>query len=394
MKKNLPFIIILGLSVALFIVFTVMKPEPVDWSASFTRNDKIPYGSHIPYRLLPDCFPGAAITVTHDSIRDTLRGRDYRGTNYILIDTTLALNKHDTEELMRFAARGNSVFMAASFYLDEFADLMKIRTAPEDIVADRMGVNFANPRLAAQSDYLCRRGVGNMRFISFRKKEAAILGVNERKGANFIRIRHGRGAFYLSALPYAYTNFNMLSGNNAEYVFRSLSYLPVRRTIWDEHYKSSVAAPATPLRYVLSREPLSWAYYTAMAGLVLFMLFKARRRQRAIPVILPPANAALDFATTVGRLYHQRGDHRDIAEKKILYFYDCLYSWIQADALHRGGIFYKEVARRSGVPEDRVRRLFEDIDALLLRKSLSDGELQRLNAMIEDFTLQAKRTGL
>lgn len=384
---------ILGLSVALFIVFTVMRPEPVDWSASFTRNDRIPYGSYIPYRLLPDCFPGADITVAHDSIRDTLRGKNLRGANYILIDTTLGINKYDTEELMSFVAMGNSVFMAASFYLDEFADLMEIRTAPEDIVADRMGVNFANPRLAVRSDYLCRRGVGNMRFISFRKKGAAVLGVNERKGANFIRIRHGRGAFYLSALPYAYTNFNMLSGNNAEYVFRSLSYLPVRRTIWDEHYKSSVAPPATPLRYVLSREPLTWAYYTAMAGLVLFMLFKARRRQRAIPVILPPANATLDFVKTVGRLYHERGDHRDIAEKKIRYLYDYLHSCFQADAIHRDGMFYGEVAERSGVPDDRVRRLFEEIDASLPRKSLTDGELQRLNSLIEDFTLHAKRKG-
>lgn len=394
MRKNLPYILILAASVIIFVAVTVFKPEPVDWSASFSRSDKIPYGCYIPYQLLPDCFPGAAISVTHDSIYDTLRGRQFRGVNYIIIDTTLSLDKYDTGELMRFVSRGNSVFMAASFYLDEFAKVMEIRTAPEDIVADRMGVNFTNPRLAARKQYLCRKGVGNIRFISFKKRGASVLGVNERNGANYIRIRHGRGSFYLSALPFAFTNFNMLTDNNVEYVFRALSYLPARRTFWDEHYKSSIAVPGTPLRYVLSREPLTWAYYTGMAGLLLFILFKARRRQRSIPVMRPPANATLDFVATVGGLYHQRGDHKNIADKKMLYFYDFLNSRFQIDALHRDENFYDRVAERTGAPEDLVRRLFEGFDSAMYGKTLSDGELLRINGLIEEFTLIAKRTGL
>ncbi len=394
MKKNLPYIMILTVSVILFIAFMVMKPEPVDWSASFSRADKIPYGCYIPYKLLGDCFPGASVTVSHDSIYDTLRGRRFRGANYIIIDTTISLDKYDTGELMRFVSQGNSVFMAASFYMDEFATVMEIRTAPEDIVADRMGINFTNPRLKARKEYQCRKGAGNVRFISFRKQGAAVLGVNERKGANYIRIRHGRGAFYLSAIPFAFTNFNMLTGNNAEYVFRALSYLPVRRTFWDEHYKSSVAAPSTPLRYVLSREPLTWAYYTSMAGLLLFVLFKARRRQRAIPVVTPPANATIDFVATVGRLYHQRGDHKNIADKKILYFYDYLHSRFQLDAFHRGDMFYDRVAEQAGAPEGLVRRLFEEIDSTMKMKIISGSELSRLNSLIEEFTTYAKRTEL
>lgn len=385
---------ILVISVIVFIVVTVMKPEPVDWSASFSRGDRIPYGSYILYRLLPDCFPGADISVTHDSIYETLRGRRIKGGNYIIIDTTISLDKYDTRELMRFVSQGNSVFIAASFYLDEFAKLMEIKTAPEDIVADRMGVDFTNPRLKARKQYQCRKGVGNFRFISFKKQGAAVLGVNDRKGANYIRIRHGRGAFYLSTLPFAFTNFNMLMDNNAEYVFKALSYLPVRRIFWDEHYKSSIVAPATPLRYVLSREPLTWAYYTGMAGLLLFILFKARRRQRVIPVITPQANATLDFVETVGRLYHQQGDHKNIADKKVLYFFDYLHSRFQVDAFHRDGTFHDRVAERTGAPDGLVRRLFEQVDSIMMMKSIPDKELSRLNSLIEEFISYAKRTEL
>jgi hypothetical protein len=275
--------------------------------------------------------------------------------------------------------------MAASHYSDEFGKRMNIRTAPEDAVADQMGVNFTNPRIAARRNYVCRRGTGNVRFASFGKKGAAVLGVNERKGANFIRIRHGKGAFYLSTIPFAYSNFTMLTQNDAEYVSKSLSYLPVQRTFWDEHYKSALAAPTSPLRYVLSREPLTWAYYAGMAFLILFILFRARRRQRVIPVIAPLKNATLDFVATVGRLYFQQGDHKNIAEKKILYFYEYLNSQFQVDALHRGHDFMERVAAGTGAPPELVRRFFNAEDSIRKSEKISDSQLAGLNEIVEEF---------
>ncbi|OHD66617.1 MAG: hypothetical protein A2176_04955 [Spirochaetes bacterium RBG_13_51_14] len=352
---------------------------------SFSRADKIPYGAYILYELLPDLFPGAPVLTVHDSIYDTLKGKSYRGANYVIIDNTVDLDKPDTDELMRFVSEGNSVFIAAGYYQGEFASRLSLGTAPEDVLADRMGINLANRGLAARRNYICTRGAANIRFLSFRRTGAAVLGMNERRGVNYIQIRHGRGAFFLSSLPFVYTNHNILLNNNAEYVFRSLSYLPVRRTFWDEYYKSSRAAPGTPLRYVLSREPLAWAYYTGLAGLALFIAFRARRKQRAIPVILPLGNATLDFIKTVGRLYYQRGDHKNIAEKKILYFYDFISSRFQIDALHRDESFYERVSSGTGAPRYMARRLFDLIDVVRTRSAVTDGELMRLNGLIEEF---------
>ena len=385
MKKNMPYIVILASSVVVFFIISMLTPEPVDWSESFSRKDKIPYGCYIMYELLQDIFPGAQISVIHDSAYDTLSNRTFSGLNYIIIDNTVALDRYDTDALMRFVSRGNNVFIAASHYHDEFAKRMNIRTAPEDAVADRMGINFTNRGFAARKNYICRKGTGNVRFVSFRKKGAAVLGVNERRGVNFIRIRHGKGAFYLSVLPYAYSNYNMLTQNNAEYASKSLSYLPVRRTFWDEHYKSSLAPPTTPLRYVLSREPLTWAYYAGMAFLAIFILFKARRRQRVIPVIAPLTNATLDFVATVGRLYYQQGDHKNIAEKKILYFYEYLSSQFQVDALHRGHDFMGQVAAGTGAPTELVRKFFNAADSIGKAEKISDDQLVSLNRIIEEF---------
>jgi hypothetical protein len=50
------------------------------------------------------------------------------------------------------------------------------------------------------------------------------------------------------------------------------------------------------------------------------MIFTAKRRQKVIPIVRPPANEMLRFTQLIGNLYYQRKDHKDILQKKYLYF--------------------------------------------------------------------------
>ena len=68
-----------------------------------------------------------------------------------------------------------------------------------------------------------------------------------------------------------------------------------------------------------------------MLVLVLFMVFTARRRQRAIPVIREPANRNLEFAELIGTLYYQKKNHADLVRKKFIYFAESLRRNIQVD---------------------------------------------------------------
>jgi hypothetical protein len=389
-KRNLP-LIILGATIILFFVVSLMRPEPVDWSMSFSKRDTIPFGCYILYSLLPDLFPRQQVQPIYDSAYDLFKDRKFDRVNYIIIDNTIALDKFDTEALFKFISEGNNVFLAASYYQDDLAKKLEIRTLPGNLSGETTTVNFTNPRLAVRRGYVLGKGTGNMRFTAFRRKGSTVLGVNGERGVNLIRIRYGKGALYLSSIPYAYTNYDMLEDNNAEYVFKSLSYLPVRRTFWDEHYKAALAAPTSPLRYVLSRAPLTWAYYTGLAGLLLFAAFKARRRQRVVPVLERPANATLDFVATIGRLYYERSDHKNIADKMILYFYEYLNSRFHVDAQHREENFYERTSGKTGVPVDCVRRIFEASDEAAKSKKISERGLIRLSALIEEFKSYLER---
>ena len=390
MRKKMISFGVIALTVGVFVAGELLTPKPVDWSMSFSRRDRIPYGTYILAAILPDIFPGARISISHDSIYDTLNGRSLRDVNYIIIDNTVSFDEHDTKELLRFVKEGNNVFIAASYFLGSFAERLLLSTAPDKGAAEKMRVHLTNPALRGAKPYIFSRGTANVKFTRFRREGAAVLGKNHWGGVNFIRLRYGRGFFYLSCIPFAYTNVNLLDYANAQYACKTLSYLPVRDTIWDEYYKAARPRPATPLRFILSREPLAWAYYTGIACLLLFMAFGARRRQRPIPIVRPPENATIAFVRTVGSLYLHVKDNKNMAEKMILYFHERLTQLLKADMFMPDGDREAIIAERAGLPRLRVGELFRAMGQVRASKRVSDKELMDLNARIAKITAALK----
>jgi hypothetical protein len=139
-----------------------------------------------------------------------------------------------------------------------------------------------------------------------------------------LRLFIGEGELFLVSTPLMFTNYGILDGGNASYAFRLLSYLKgmplVRLEAGEAGETGRAGGTKTPLRYVLSQPPLRWALYASLVLIVIFMIFTARRRQRVIPVVRPPANETLRFTRLIGNLYYRKNDCKDILNKKYLYF--------------------------------------------------------------------------
>lgn len=135
-----------------------------------------------------------------------------------------------------------------------------------------------------------------------------------------LRLFIGAGELFLVSTPLLFTNYGILDGDNASYAFRLLSYMKDMPIIRLEAYGVNNQPSHTPLRYFLSQPPLRWALYLTMILIIVFMVFTAKRRQRVIPVVNPPANQTLRFTQLIGNLYYQKKDYKDIIQKKYLYF--------------------------------------------------------------------------
>ena len=329
--------IILGFLIAVLvgiIVTEIVRPRPIDWRPSYTSISKIPFGCFVLFNELPSLFPNSEIQSVEESIYDVLIKNDSSITsNYILINDNIYLDEQETNQILEYVAKGNQVFIATTELRGKLADTLNIEILQEyTIKEDTVNVDFTHTDLN-KNIYEFERGVNTAFFTSLDTLNTEILGhihfkdntfLNNEKNVkqvkpNFIKTSFGKGSFIINTLPIAFTNYYLLS-DKSSYSANSFSYLHNNLLYWDDYKKSGRKVISSPMRFVLNQPALKWSYYLVLCGLLLFVIFKAKREQRIIPVIKPLENSSVEFARTVGSLYHQSKDYTNLNSKKINYF--------------------------------------------------------------------------
>ncbi len=337
-------------------------------------------------KIIPD------IQSQNDSILDGLK-------NYIILNNTFSPGESDANALLKFVSEGNSAFVVAESMEGGFADSLNLKTnigyfeegmSAEDLKSgpkkDSIHLVLLNSNLKTyQKKYWYRNGTVTGYFSSVDTANTIVLGKNSNGKANFIKVRYGAGYFYLSATPLAFTNYNMMLANNAEYISACLSYLPVQDTYWDEYYKTYREMDSNSLRFVENQPPLYWAYYIAIWSAVVYIVFESKRRQRVIPIVEPPKNTTVEFVSTIGRLYFQNGNHKDIAGKKIYYFLEYIRVNFYLSTSDFNQEFIEKVTTRSGIEKTKVAQLFALIQHIQRVNSVSQTDLLELNKRLEEF---------
>jgi len=393
MKGQIKYFIPLAVVVVIIFLVELGTPPEIDWEPSFTKQEKAPYGAYILYHILPQLFPKQVVAVeihpAYNTLPSYMTGDDW---SYLVVNNVFDAEELDTRAILDFADDGHTVFIAAENFKGAFTDSLGIGTSADFSTSDdSLEVNFANPALKAERAYRYPPSSSGYYFNRFDTSRTVVLGTDGKGRPNFIEMRRGAGKIVLSSLPYAFTNYNLLGSNNAEYVYKSLSYLSDGGVIWDEYYKAGRIIVDSPFRYILSHASLRWAYFTTIVGVILFMIFMGRRRQRIIPVIKPLPNTTLEFVNTVAQLYYQHGDHKNLAEKKITYFLEHVRSAYGVNTKERSEELYRMIAARSGVELERVRSIFQYVERIERAERVNSDMLEALSGAIERFHTTSKR---
>jgi hypothetical protein len=319
--------------------------------------------------------------------------------NYVVLNGSFSPGESDVNALLKFVQEGNCAFIAAEEITGVFADTLNIKMRngfyEEDFSAqdlnsgpkkDSIYLTLLNTHLKTfGKKYWYRDGTVSGYFSSVDTTNTLVLGKNSDGKANFIRVQYGAGVFLISSTPRAFTNYNMMLANNAEYISASLSYLPVRDTYWDEYYKTYREADANSLRFIESQPPLYWAYYLSLCAAFLYIVFESKRRQRVIPVVEPPRNSTVEFVSTIGRLYFQNGNHKDIAAKKVYYFLEYIRTNFYLNTNEFDKEFIEKVTGRSGIDKTKVSQLFALIQHFQQSNGVSQADLLEMNKRLEEF---------
>ena len=390
---------IFGLVLLGIIITETTRPRPINWQASYTAADKIPFGCYVLYNELPQLFSNSTINTVDESVYDVLVKRDSSiQSNYILINDYIDLDKQETNQLLSYVAQGNSAFIATSSLSYLLKDTLHLEIDYEyTLKEDTIMVDLSHNKYRSK-DYSFSRGLSKSHLIAVDTANTTVLGhlkferKNELTGVveevvnkpNFIKTKFGKGYFYINTTPQAFSNYYMLKGNET-YVTNVFSYLNNADIYWDNYKKTGRVIITSPMRFVLNQATLEWAYYSTMVALLLFVIFKAKREQRIIPVIKPLENSSVAFAKTVGSLYYQNKDYNNLITKKLHYFLAFLRNHYYVDTNDLNEKMMQTLAAKSGRPITEVKKLVDYIVLLKHKTIHSEEDLIELNKKITAF---------
>lgn len=381
------------------IVAEAVRPRPLNWLPSYTSTDKIPYGCYVLFNELEQLFPNTSTDrITRSSYEQLSQLDSLETSTYLFINNSLYLDQESSEKLLDFVKRGNTAFIAATYLSEALADSLNFSTNPMGYgLQDSIALRFTNPHLhqktfgypkTLRETYISSVDTLHTQILGYMEYEAGKLAMLDEemrpkgKLVNFIKTSYGKGAFYINTAPIAFTNYYMLNGN-APYVADALSYLPDHKIYWDEYIKDGKVVISSPLRFVLNQTALKCAYYLGLLGILLFMVFRAKREQRIIPIIPPLENSSVAFAQTVGALYYQHRNYSDLIAKKMGYFNEFLRSHYQVDLSTKDAA--KLLAAKAGKPLDETEKLVEFMAYLRNRPQHSEQDLTNLTKKINAF---------
>ncbi len=390
MRKDWKYILYVGGAIALFVIVQLASPKQYDWTVTFSHDDKNPFGAFALYELMPTLFKERKVDhhfKTIYEVKESLKPDQ----NIFILASQFDGDKADTEILLKHVEKGGHVFISANYFRGVFRDTLNL--AMRDVffndvsseTKDSASLYLANTSLDTTTTYWFARNNVTTYFNRFDTAQTSVIAKNGYGYPVTLSVRRGKGSFILNSTPLVFTNIYLLAANNNEFVSSTLSTLPDNDVSWTEYYHVGRMESGSPLRFILTTEPLAWAYYITVGAILIFMIFEAKRKQRIIPVIKPLQNTSLEFVSTIGNLYYERGDHKNMADKQIAFLLDFIRTHYLVRTSAFNEEFYEAVAKKSGHAVYDIRDLFKLIIYINSSTMISAEQLMSLNNKIEQF---------
>lgn len=387
--------IVAGL-VLLILALAVLEarvPKPTDWSPSYSRDHVKPFGAKLLYTQLADLFP----TVTTDRAGwSGPAGDKERGSapvSRVFANEQLHFEPDAAERLLQRAYDGDRILLAAHGFGGLLADSLHIGTDGYHrlfAASDTGDIRFVGDPRMLDGVFRLVRGSAGAYFTSFDTLRTRVLAVNGRSEPVLVEMVFGQGRFVLCSIPLALSNFNLLKNDNHRLAAAVLSTLPPRPLVWDEFYKAGRMEARTPLRYLLSQPPLRWAWFLTLLLVVLFIVVRARREQRAIPIVVPPGNATREMARTIGRMHWHKGDHAALARAMIAHFKEDVRQHAYLRTFAYDNATTAHLAAKTGLTTDDVSARMARWQQLETATHLSETQLLQLSNDLHDFRQQIR----
>lgn len=440
MSKRLPLLIGIPALIILLALLVYHRQDGqgrFDWrenraNKSYRNTNDQPYGTQVFFNLLEGYFPGKELQVLRKKVDEELPVYNSTGpASYVFVGEAMLYDSLALSRLLEFVKRGNTALLSSKSLPIELFSKIDTLPCPGDYETAWSDYSFVYDTLVQ----LTATETGAARqfpfFFSDRNKTAGYywsfidkrhfcsykplqpLGQLNDSLVNFARIPYGDGFFLLHTTPLAFTNFHLLRPEGKDYAEAILAYLPEGTVYWDaaSHISEAVARRRNknmnsfarelpdehPLSYLLRHLSLAWAWYLVIGLAFLYLMFRAKRRQRIIPVLPKNENSSYEFISTIAHLHFKEKNYQNFSIQGMKLFLAQLrerYGLVvlmnpETNKPKVDQAFFSRLAQVCEVPEKQIQAIFTQYTNVLQYEP-TESMMSDLYMAMDAFWKQAK----
>lgn len=371
MKSNTKLILgIVGVVVFVVVLLIVglvnMVSDNYNWTYNHTTKSDEPYNFRIFFNLLKE---REGTKDMHEIDRMLKYEIDSLGDNpaYVYVDSRLLEHDDENKRLMQFVEQGHNALLCIDnlpyFFLDSLSGaslsyLSASRKTPHVSVSFtdnpekkyRFSRRYRNDTIyerwsgipldifEAELEPLGFEALATLDFHEdtiykdkeIQNKPFAFTNYDDNDSISsvvcFFKYEYGEGTFFMHTAPMTLCNIYVAEEEGFMYVNKVLGDLGAETYYWDQYRyvpneKGDRPKLQSPMKYIYSQKSLRWAMFAMLLGIIIYLLFGAKRKQKIMPVMEENRNSSIDYANAVSLLYYQTSNHAYIADEIARLFY-------------------------------------------------------------------------
>ncbi|MBP6663234.1 MAG: hypothetical protein KA172_09130 [Paludibacter sp.] len=383
------------LLVLIILLIDTFRIKPTNWKPTYSLDYKNPFDLYVFNREIKNIIPENRITrilsTPYEYIQnqtDTVTYLMIRQNMYFIGDTVI----------LEKVKEGSNLFVSSENFVRNITDslALKYTEADSDLSLkklDMLTLSLTNKNWS-KADYQMKPVNNTFAFVDADAATTTILGTEKLPDGkiypNFLKIKYGKGYVFIHNQPQVFTNHALLSEqSSAGYVAHLLSYIPKDRpVVWfvqGQTLNPNAPKNETGLSVVFRYPALRAVWLLLVYGLLLYIFFNSKRRQRIVPVIKPLRNTTVEFVQTIGNLYYQQGNTANVIDKKIVFFLDRIRTGYFIDTSKLDERFAEKLKSKSEKDIELITEIIDFINEFRKNKTAEKKDLIHINKLIEAF---------
>jgi hypothetical protein len=356
-----------------------------NWMPRYQLDDKNPLGLYLFTTLTKAHLDtNRNINVVENwSDLDSITGADDHPKTYMFIGNVFQLQNEEIDSILSDVNEGSQLFLSfedltENLYSRIFRSFeFRLDYAEEvNVFVDNKKYNMIN---IFQNDTVARDwwAFGD---VSFEEDYVSLSSFMEMP--NFLRVNHGKGFIYLHSTPNMYYNYQLKRASGYRYAAYTLDNFPTDNDVYllelgrrSENYGDynlnddgeGDKDDDSYLQLIFRSPALLAALMLSILGLILFVIFRSKRRRPIVPFIPKKKDMTLAFAETITSIYFSKRNPYGLLQVQRKNFYDTVHRYFFVDLKNREGDRELQIlAEKSDTPLGEIKKLmaaFETKDA-------------------------------